>query len=269
VVDVLLLPVAVGHLRRTACARAGARAVRANPLPKAKVVIARRRPESASIDYGVEGFGAPSFDPRNDAASAPMLPSLFPSAAPATLVTEYSDPAELHRGRVSLINLMETNAETVVPEDDADFDFGDRTSADAARGAEAARKPRFNYDDFMDAEEMGAARAAAGPPQTAPYQTAGSRAGGRKPGKARFLRRIVGGGREDPTAGRHSTRREDIQRRSTMVSGAIDRISIAADPFVDFITSGGPAGAPPKNRFSKFMSRLFGEGARQRKLVKH
>lgn len=246
------------------------------PLPKAKVVIARRRPQSADLDAQVSSFGPLS--PRDDAVSAPGLPSFDPlfdqvpvsklKSGNRKLVTDYTDPEELRRGRISLINLMATNVESVAlgEDEDPDFDYvpppvssrggriyGNQKEIDAA--AQRRRNPAANYDDFMDPEAM---------MRQVDADTLYDEGPSKKRNKAgRFFKLKARNENRNKESRRQAESQEDaLQRRSFMVSGAIERISTAADPFVDFITNARPVGgAPQKGRFSRFMARLFGSKA--------
>lgn len=249
------------------------------PLPKAKVVIARRRPLSVDLDAQTPSpFGLVS--PRNDAVSAPGLPSfkpMFDSSPPLhsqkgnrKLVTDYSDPEELRRGRVSLINLMATNVESVMlgEDEDPDFDYvpppvsvkGGRIYGNKEEtsngGVNRPRNRAFNYDDFMDPEAM-----MKPVDEEMLYDEGPSKKSNKPPRFFRLLGKNEGRIKENRRGA--ETRDEALHRRSSMVSGAIDRISTAADPFVDFITNAKPVGSVPlpKGRFSRLMSRIFGTKA--------
>lgn len=218
--------------------------LRANPLPKAKVVIARRRPQSQSVDLGLPSFeDAHSVGPLRDPVSAPVLPVAPKFAA----------------GRVSLVNLMETNTETIVP-DMGDPDFDDLDDDDFDRVADGADRPHLidpMADPYTSPEELSGGRGA-GFGESAPVTN-------KKPARKGLFGK-KGGKDKNHNESRFDS---DVQRRATMVSGAIDRLSVRVDPYVDFLANGtgAPASRPvKKNRFSKMMKRLFGQG--DRKLIK-
>lgn len=68
---------------------------------------------------------------------------------------------------------------------------------------------------------------------------------------------------------RKNDRSRRIARRSSVVSGAIDRVSMAADPFIDFMAEHGGVAGPkkPRGTLSKILTKLFGKG-RRRELLK-
>lgn len=114
------------------------------------------------------------------------------------------------------------------------------------------------HDDYASNEDVAGADAA-----HSNSQATGQR--GDKKSKRPFLRT------DDPEArAQRQAEREDLaQRRTTMVSDAVDRISIAADPFVDFITNNPVSTVPrPKGRFSRFMRKLLGKGRKEPKHIK-
>jgi hypothetical protein len=242
-------------------------ALRSKPLPKAKVVIARRRPDS--VDFGVQGV--PESSPNRAAMSTPahQFDELYEQPPTRKLVTDYSDPMELRRGRVSLINLMDTNCANPDDDDSAQgqgsaampgggsaVDCGRKGGMHGTSGksAHSQRSAASKNTDFMDADGLG-------------RQISVNEVYGQGPVKRSYKPSIFGGrpaNAEDEKSQRHAAREEAINRRSTFVSGAIDRISIAADPFVDFITNANvSAPAPPRGRFSRFMQKFMGRKYRQ------
>ncbi len=194
---------------------------RSAKLPKAKVMIARRRDDVEDLlDSG-------------DAAA--------PSPTTRRLVKEYKDPAELLEGRVSLVDLV------------CDEDGSVR------------RRNKVAFDEFAEMDTL------AGPVDSGEEDVeidpeehyAGSTS------KQKYRRRLFGAGAhgaQDRNAAPVGTNREErekrrqmqFRRRSSVVSEAIDRVSMAADPFIDFMSSHNPApAAKARGPLSKLWQKLF------------
>lgn len=227
-------------------------------LPKAKVVIARRRGHSVNLDV------------RNDDG-----PQSFPLSRKTTsmdepgvrrLVREYSNPRELLEGHISMVDLDSDNGSQSGGEEEP-------APATAVLPSKfpVGRRPRENefknrYDEFLDAE--GLQRPLRSSDGEDAHLDVDARFVKARNSKQRYKIRLFGGkgvskaDRERQRTGRHEGHVENVQRRSAMLSGALDRVSMAADPWIDFITDTNALPGVGKRRrpFRNAMKRLFRRG---------
>lgn len=231
-------------------------------LPKAKVVIARRRGRSVNLDV-TDNDGPQSFP-------SPRMAASMDEPGVRRLVREYSNALELLAGHVSMVD---------VDSDSGSKSGGEEEPAPATTALPSkfphGRRPRENefknrYDEFMDAEGLQR------PVRTTEDGNPDLDLDGHFPkagtSKQRYKMRLFGGKvtkaeRERQQAERHERHLESVQRRSTMLSGALDRVSMAADPWIDFITDANALPGKGRRPFRNAMKRLFRRG-KQPDLIK-
>lgn len=194
------------------------------------------------------------------------------------LVREIDNPGEFFAGHVSMVQRVSEHSAT--PNDSFDEDdlppspskkpLGELSSFHRKQLRQHAFRAR--YDEYLDAEELNRS------PESDKSSRSESELLGEGPeSKAKYRHRMRlfgrknGGGiagkleKDRLRAKRHEKRKEDIARRSTMLSGALDRVSMAADPWIDFITDAKAMPVPEKARGSlrRAMRKLFGGKGKQ------
>lgn len=258
----------------------------ARRLPKAKVMLGRRRPHTADaveLDGNTKCLSADGVLEGHDS-----LPS-----SGRRLVREYSHPRELIEGHVSM----------VVPfgaEEDRQHRYSHRT--DSHSNAEARKHARARQEDAMRHRVRMEIGRNSADYDAFTYGVAGNKAGmssnrGRSrleqddfldtlgmsgSSKKRYSKRqgvFIGAGGVNAGSGGNGapkgrrTKSEDerrkriadrMERTGLMISGTLDRVSMAADPWIDFITAGT---ATPditerrpgrRGRFRRAIFRIFG-----------
>lgn len=258
----------------------------ARRLPKAKVMLGRRRPHTSdAVDFN---------GPSKCMSADGVLEGHDSLPTPGRrLVREYSHPRELFEGHVSM----------VVPigaEEDRQHRYSNRT--DSHSNAEARKFARARQEDAMKHRmRMEVGR------NSADYDAFTCGLGANKAGlssnrgrgrleqedfldtlgmsgssKKRYSKRqgvFVGAGGVNtgnngngPGKGRRTTSEDErrkriadrMERTGLMISGTLDRVSMAADPWIDFITAG--TGTPDtterrpgrRGRIRRAIFRLFG-----------
>lgn len=226
-------------------------------LPKAKVMIARRRGQSVNLGTGES-------DEDQPLAHATMS---MDDRGVRRLVREYSNPSELLTGQVSMVDAVDEQERKQIVGDAG-------LSLDMGRARRHRREDEFKkkYDEFLDAEELGGHLAreknnggVEDEDLNAEEKTGSSKQKYRN--RARLFGKSAGKDREKLRAERQKRHAESVQRRSSMLSGALDRVSMAADPWIDFITDANtlPGGKRP---FRDVMKKIFRRG-RGNELIKN
>lgn len=232
-------------------------------LPKAKVLIARRRTQlsNGSRMSSADGVSGEESGPRK-------------------LVREYSNPKELLEGQVSMVELCseENEGEVHRSEDNRENSNLPLIAAEGGFGLigrPPAREKMFRrrYDEFLEAEQLASARRL----DHGDIDAELIYAGGASKQRYRNKKRLFGGGaavgkveKDRHRHERQEKRIEDIRRRSTMLSGALDRVSMAADPWIDFITDANavPVANKATGPLRRAIKRIFGRGKENAALVR-
>lgn len=241
----------------------------AKRLPKAKVMIARRRGHSASFDGSDTRAASLDLDGNRQRGG-----SLLDKPGARRLIREYTSVHELHMGMVSLLEENPENEQVEFRDPDVmdgvrHAPIGGRNTAKTHESANGHNRHRTSRDvykreyEFIDAEEIGDMRKGVGhgrhivSDEIFP-EDRGSKQRYRNKKK---LFKVAGSGKVGKV--RHERHLEDIQRRSSMISGALGRVSMAADPWIDFITdSNSGTGMAGKSRgpLRRVMDRIFRKG---------
>lgn len=200
-------------------------------LPKAKVVIARRRHDD---DVRIS----------HDDASGRKL------------IREYENPKELLEGNVSLVEISDDD-------DDEITEFRDPEISDVRRNTSVLKKHRADafrhrYDEFMDVHEIERLN------EIVDDDVSNSKE--KYPRRRLFRRGKVEKARQREE--RMAQHRQAVARRSTVISGALDRVSLAADPFIDFITDNNTLPTAKAGGLRRGLKRLFGFGRPNAALIK-
>lgn len=243
------------------------------------MLIARRKGHSVSLDSS-------AVNSITDEAHKPASRSAD-EIHNRRLVREIDSPAEFFAGQVSMVQRISEHNQT--PHDSFDDDDDDDDDVPPS----PSKKPlgelssfhrkqlrqnafRTRYDEYLDAEELN--RGAESDESSRSESELLGEVGESK-SKYRHRMRLFGrktGGvagkleKERLRAKRHEKRKEDIARRSTMLSGALDRVSMAADPWIDFITDAKAMPVPQKARGSlrRAVRKLFGGKPKPQGLIK-
>lgn len=196
------------------------------------------------------------------------------------LVREYSHPRELFAGHVSL--LPSTPPESPPPQEMVSKPIISpgsqptpfRPHSQPATSVQSshpntvlatrvappvARKALKNrYDDFMDPDDLPGRRHRDRDEELA---ADGFPAVSNSKKRYHNKKRLFGTNDEKEKERRRAERNERVERTSSVISGALDRVSMAADPWIDFITDANGVGVPNKTAgpLRRAMKRLFGK----------
>lgn len=227
-------------------------------LPKAKVVIARRRTQGGSVDGHTRQSSLAGDVGTGHGTGVGSLDEV----GVRKLVREYSNPKELLEGQVSLVDISVDDDEDSVPRAPTALHLVPAEGNGHVFNRRHTRQDDFRnkYDEFMDAEAIGerpGKKDSDDPDEL--YSSGGAKM------KYKNKKRLFGGKHGRVEKDRHRTERHDRQqdavaRRSTMLSGALDRVSMAADPWIDFITDANttPVTGKATGPLRRAMKRLFG-----------
>ncbi|KAI0560895.1 hypothetical protein FGB62_98g063 [Gracilaria domingensis] len=240
-------------------------------LPKAKVLIARRRGQSVNLD--TSAVGNSDVQPLTGAAvSADEI-------GRRRLVREISNPGAFFAGQVSMVQrTSEKDVHTPEASEEEDGSppsprrkpFGELGTFHSKHLRQDAFRKR--YDEYLDAEDLNRA-----PDSNESSASESELLGESGASKMKYRPRMKLFGRKNAQlekdrlrAKRHERRKEDIARRSTILSGALDRVSMAADPWIDFITDAKAMPVPEKARGSlrRAVKRLFGSKGKHQTLIR-
>eukprot|EP00178_Gracilaria_changii_P027427 TRINITY_DN876_c0_g4_i1.p1 TRINITY_DN876_c0_g4~~TRINITY_DN876_c0_g4_i1.p1 ORF type:complete len:778 (-),score=149.03 TRINITY_DN876_c0_g4_i1:2001-4334(-) len=263
------------HADPEACARNNLHAqASVKRLPKAKVLIARKRGQSVNLDTSTVSSAAEQPE-GNVSVSEDGL-------GRRRLVREISNPGDFFAGQVSMVRRT-SEKDVRTPEGSHDEEdslpspsrkpFGNLSTFHRKQLRQDAFRKK--YDEYLDAEELNRS-----PGSDDSSLSESELLGERGASKMKYRPRMKLFGRKNAgvaklekerlRAKRHERRKEDIARRSTILSGALDRVSMAADPWIDFITDAKAMPVPEKTRGSlrRAVKRLFGGKGKQQTLIK-
>lgn len=217
-------------------------------LPKAKVVIARRRGQSMDL----RRLESDEEQPRAHATMS------MDDRGVRQLVRDCTNPTQLLTRQVSLVDVVIDGDEKKM-EGNADVGAGMGMTRRHRREDELKKK----YDEFLDAEELGRHHLSGRNGEDEDRDlTAEEKMGSSKHRYKNRVRLFGKSGvkdRDKLRLERQKRHAENVQRRSSILSGALDRVSMAADPWIDFITDANtlPGGKRP---FRGVMKKLFRRG---------
>lgn len=228
---------------------------RSNPtsfkrLPKAKVMIARRRGHSLNLPDRYD-------DPQPNVHATLSMDE--GSLGARRLVREYSNPSELMTGQVSMVEVS----------NDDDLNLSDRkqenvppiTGGGLLRQHKRENEFKKRYDEFMDAEDFGDKRQVVSDEDfTLEADVPSGSSKQRYKHRMRIFGKSAHKDKEKLRTERRERHAEMVSRRSEILSGALDRVSMAADPWIDFITDANalPSGRRPLRDVMKKLFRRRG-----------
>lgn len=218
-------------------------------LPKAKVMIARRRGQSMDL----RRLESDDEQPRAHATMS------MDDRGVRRLVREYPNSSQVLTGQGGLLDVaMDKNTKSM------GGGVGGGTEMGMALRHRRGDEFRKKYDEFLDAEELGGHHLRTKIDEEENRDlTAREKMGN---SKQRYKNRVRLFGKSgvkdrDKLRGERQKRHgQNAQRRSSvLLSGALDRVSMAADPWIDFITDTNtlPGGKKP---FRGVMKKLFRRG---------